>query len=194
MHAMGLPRDTLISQSTGGRRGSLSDRHARAAFHISMATRLATSGISMLIEKPLSLNMDGIEQLREIVRPRALVAAVGYVLRANPPLKAMRDAIRRGRFGQPQRSSPFPVSIFQRIVRPTSDTYYARRGSGGGAIQDAFTHIVIWANGWSDRSPGSSPMQVMVLPGCGGERDTGACASRHHRVLGCYSLNQFQTP
>jgi predicted dehydrogenase len=159
-----------------------------------MATHLATSGISMLIEKPLSLDMDGIEQLREFIRARALVVAVGYVLRANPPLKAMRDAIRRGRFGQPREIIAVSGQHFPTYRPAYRDTYYARRGSGGGAIQDAFTHIINlgeWLVGPISRLVADASHQVLQDVEV---EDTVHVLARHHRVLGCYSLNQFQTP
>ena len=72
-----------------------------AHLHVPMAIRLAEAGVHLLLEKPLSTSMEGIDTLRQVVRDRRLVAAVAYVYRANPVLRAMREAIASGRFGRP---------------------------------------------------------------------------------------------
>ena len=85
---------------------ALADRHDAAVvatpahLHVHMAIRLAEAG-DLLIEKPVSTSMEGIEQLRQSLRSRGLVAAIGYDLRAFPLLSQMREAIASGHFGQP---------------------------------------------------------------------------------------------
>jgi predicted dehydrogenase len=72
-----------------------------AQMHLPMATRLAEAGVHLLIEKPLGTSDAGADELVEIAQRRRITTAVAYVLRTNPSLSAMREAIHSGRFGKP---------------------------------------------------------------------------------------------
>jgi predicted dehydrogenase len=110
--------------------------------HVPLATRLAAAGIHLLIEKPLSTSLDGIEDLVRNVAQQNIVAAVAYVHRANPNLAAARQAIQSGRFGRPVQLTSVTGANFP-FYRPAyRDTYYRDRAHGGGAIQDALTHLI----------------------------------------------------
>ena len=67
--------------------------------HISMAQRAVDAGLDVLMEKPLSVAMDGVEELLEAVSQKQRMAAVGYVYRAHPSLAAMKQAITSGSLG-----------------------------------------------------------------------------------------------
>ncbi len=162
--------------------------------HIPMALAAAKCGIHLFIEKPLSTTLEGIAELQGEVRERKLVACVGYVFRAHPALAAMREAIRNGRFGQPVQvvgtfGQNFP------FYRPAyRDTYYKNHATGGGAVQDALTHVVNAQEclvGPVDRLIADAAHQV--LEGVEVE-DTVHLITRHGSVLGSVSLNQYQAP
>ena len=72
-----------------------------APMHVPQATQLVERGIHVLIEKPLSVSLAGVEALIDAAKARRVVASVAYVYRAHPVLAEMRDAIRSGRFGRP---------------------------------------------------------------------------------------------
>ena len=74
------------------------------------------------------------------------------------------------------------------------DIYYKDRATGGGAVQDALTHVMNagqWLVGPIDRLVADVDHQV--LAGVSVE-DTAHVLSRHDGVMGCYSLNQHQAP
>ena len=127
---------------------AVADRHDAAVvatpahLHIPMATRLAEAGVPMLIEKPVSTSVEGIDQLRQLLRSRGLVAAVGYDLRAHPLLQEMKKAIASGRFGQPVQFIAACGQHFPTYRPAYREIYYRDRATGGGAIQDALTHIL----------------------------------------------------
>ena len=165
-----------------------------AHLHVPMATRLANHGINLLIEKPLSTSLDGVEQLQKVIRRRGLVVAMGYVLRCHPSLAAMRSALESGRFGRPvqlivQSGQHFPT------YRPAyRDIYYTDRATGGGAIQDALTHLINaaqWIIGPADRVVVDAAHKV--LQGVEVE-DTVGMLSRHGEVFGSFAMNQHQAP
>jgi predicted dehydrogenase len=165
-----------------------------AHLHISLATRLVESGIHVLIEKPLSTSLDGVDRLRQAVLQRNLTAAVAYVLRTNPNLIAMREALHSGRFGRPVQLVAVAGQNFP-FYRPAyRDTYYKDRAHGGGAIQDALTHFVNaaeWLIGSIDRVVADDAH--CVIPDVDVE-DTVHVLARHQDVLASYALNQHQAP
>ncbi len=165
-----------------------------APSHVPLATRLVEAGVNVLIEKPLSTGEDGVDRLREAVRTRGVVAGVAYVYRSHPLLQAMRAAIREGRFGRPVELVAVSGQHFPTYRPAYRSIYYNDRSSGGGAIQDALTHLLNageWLVGPIDRLVADAAHQV--LDGVSVE-DTAHLLARHGDVLASYCLNQFQPP
>jgi predicted dehydrogenase len=165
-----------------------------ANLHIPMAIRLAKAGIHLLLEKPLSTNLDGIDKLHEILKQQNLKSAVAYVMRNNPILRSMRDAIASGRFGRPVEIVSTSGQHFPTYRPAYRDIYYKNRATGGGAIQDALTHVLNaseWIVGPINRIAVDASHQI--LEGVDVE-DTVHVMTRHGGVLGSYSLNQYQAP
>jgi predicted dehydrogenase len=165
-----------------------------APLHVPMATQLASAGVHLLIEKPLATSLDDVDALTRTVEAKNVVAAVAYVLRANPILARMREAIRSGRFGKPVQLVCVTGQHFP-FYRPAyRDTYYRDRATGGGAVQDALTHMINageWLIGPVDRVLADAAHQV--LPGVEVE-DTVHVIARQQGIPASYSLNQHQAP
>jgi predicted dehydrogenase len=163
-----------------------------AHLHVPMALKAVAAGAHLLIEKPLSTSLEGVETLHKESGARGLVASVAYVYRAHPALNAMRDALRSGRFGEPVQIVGTAGQCFP-FYRPAyRDTYYRDRTTGGGAVQDALTHIINageWLVGPVQRLVADFDHQV--LAGVDVE-DTVHVLTRHGKVMGCFSLNQHQ--
>ena len=165
-----------------------------AHLHVSMATRLAEAGVHVFIEKPLSTSLEGVERLQRVIEDRQLRSAVLYTFRAGPALRAMRDAIRTGRFGRPIQLVCTSGQHFPHYRPAYRDIYYVDHETGGGAIQDAMTHMVNAAEWFL------GPVQSLVtdaehnvLEGVTVE-DTVHMMTRHQIGMGSLSLNQFQVP
>ena len=162
--------------------------------HIPLALSLAKAGINLLIEKPLSTSCEGIAELVQTVTTKNLRAAVAYVYRAHPVLSEMKVALDSGRFGKPLQlvvvcgqNFPFYRPAYQK-------TYYANRHQGGGAIQDALTHLLNageWLVGPINRL--CCDAEHKAIPSVEVE-DTVHLICRHGEVMGSYSLNQYQAP
>lgn len=165
-----------------------------APLHVLQATLLARHRVHLLIEKPLSTTLQGIDALRETVHKGNLVVAVAYVYRCHPLLTAMRKAIIEERLGKPLEVVVVAGQHFPTFRPAYRDIYYADRAMGGGAIQDALTHLVNaveWLVGPVDRLAVDAAHQH--LEGVAVE-DTVHMLARHGSVLVSYSLNQFQAP
>ena len=165
-----------------------------AHLHIEIATQLAERGLHLLIEKPLSTSTAGIDRLQQIVRERGLTAGVAYVYRSHPLLTAMRTAIQEGRFGRPVELIAVSGQHFPTYRPAYRQIYYTDRTTGGGAIQDALTHVINageWLLGPAQRLVADAAHQV--LEGVTVE-DTVHLLARHGEVMASYSLNQHQAP
>lgn len=160
--------------------------------HIPLSTRLAGAGIHLLIEKPLSTSTDGIDALRRTLAGRSLVSAVAYVWRAHPLFRAVHDAVGSGRFGEVVQIAVQAGQHFPTFRPAYRSIYYKDRATGGGAIQDALTHMLNageWLAGPIDRLAADAAHRV--LEGVEVE-DTVNLIARQGEVLGSYSLNQHQ--
>lgn len=163
-----------------------------AHLHVSMATKLAEAGIHLLIEKPLSTSFDGVDRLRETIERRGVVCSVAYVYRAHPVLTPMREALLSGRFGRPLQLIAVSGQHFPTYRPAYREIYYKDRATGGGAIQDALTHIVNageWLVGPVTRLVADAAH--LRLEGVSVE-DTVHLLARHGEVLASYSMNQHQ--
>jgi predicted dehydrogenase len=165
-----------------------------APLHVPQAIRLADAGIHVLIEKPLAVSMDAVDTLQSVVVRRKVVAAVAYVYRAHPALAEMQRAIADGRFGRPLELVVVSGQNFAHYRPAYRQTYYASRTTGGGAVQDALTHLVNageWLIGPVDRVVADAGH--LAVEGVDVE-DTVHVLARHGPVLASYSLNQHQAP
>jgi predicted dehydrogenase len=163
-----------------------------ANLHIPMAIRLAEAGVHLLLEKPLSTCLDGIDKLRQTLERRNLVSAVAYVLRNHPVLRSMKEALASGRFGRPVEIVAVSGQHFPTYRPAYREIYYKDHATGGGAIQDAMTHVLNaseWLVGPINRLTVDAAHQM--LEGVAVE-DTVHVMARHGNVLGSYSLNQYQ--
>lgn len=165
-----------------------------AHLHVDMATQLAKKGIHLLIEKPVSTSLEGVDDLLRIVSEQSLTAVVGYVQRMHPMLQAMKDALDSERFGTPVQIVGLSGQCFPKYRPAYHEVYYADRRVGGGAIQDAITHLLN-AGEWL-----VGPIQSLVadaghqvLPKVTVE-DTVHVLARQGAVMGTYALNQYQAP
>lgn len=189
-----------IERAYAGLDEALADRHDAAVIatpaqlHVPMAIRLAQAGLHLLLEKPVSTSLDRVDELRETLHSRGLQAVVAYVLRFHPALHAMKRAIDAGRFGEPVQVASVAGQHFPTYRPAYREIYYADHATGGGAIQDALTHMVNagqWLVGPVDSLVADAAHQV--LEGVEVE-DTVGLLARHGRVLASYSLNQHQAP
>jgi len=165
-----------------------------AHLHVEMARQAMTQDCHVLIEKPLSVSLEGASELQTLATNRGVAAAVAYVYRCHPALTAMRSALLAGKFGTPLQVVAVSGQHFP-FYRPAyRETYYTRHETGGGAVQDALTHLVNaveWLVGPVDRLVADAAH--LALPGVTVE-DTAHVLTRHGGVLGCFSLNQHQAP
>lgn len=106
------------------------------SLHMPIALKLAEAGCHLLIEKPLSHSVEGVEQLIRLVDQKGVVGFVGYQLRFHPMIAAIRQWLNAGVIG---RVLAVRVEVGERLTdwhkyENYRDMYASRRDLGGGVI------------------------------------------------------------
>lgn len=171
-----------------------------APLHVPQARALVEAGLHVLIEKPLSTSEDGLDELAAAVARQETVCGVAYVYRVFPELREMHARLRAGEWGRPLELTVVGGQHFPTYRPAYRETYYTRHESGGGAIQDALTHLINlgeWLAGPISRLVCDA--DHLALPGVTVE-DTAHMLARQSPqagvpdVLASYALNQHQAP
>lgn len=160
--------------------------------HLGIAREGAAHGAALLIEKPLSVTLEGIGETRAAIARSGRFTAVAYVYHCFPWIVAAREFLHSGALGRPLHVSVVAGQHFPTFRPAYRDIYYARHETGGGAIQDALTHIVNateWLIGPMTRVFCDASHQQ--LEGVTVE-DTVNVTARHGTVLASYAMTQFQ--
>lgn len=165
-----------------------------ATLHVEMATRALERGLHVLIEKPLSLSLAGIEDLLAARTRSGRQVAVAYTYHSIPVLRAVKAFLAENPLGPLLQAVITAGQPFHRLRPGYASTYYRDRATGGGAIQDALTHAANWIE--SVLGPTESVLcdcAHLGVPNVEVE-DTVHIAARHARARCSYTLNQFQAP
>ena len=161
-----------------------------APSHVQIATHCLVARRHVLLEKPLARDLTGLDGLLAARDQAQRFAAVAYVLHFVPALQAARAFIQTGKFGALRHVVVNSGQHFPAFRPAYREIYYKDRSQGGGAIQDALTHManaVEWVAGPTTRVFCDAAHQV--LEGVTVEDTVNA---RNGDILVSYSLNQFQ--
>jgi len=119
--------------------------------HISVALEAARAGSNLFIEKPVSHNLERLDELSELVIANGLVSMVGLNLRFHAPLMALKQVISDGKIG---RILGIRCQVGQSLPNWHADedyrlSYSANKSLGGGVILDLIHEIdlAIWIAG-----------------------------------------------
>ena len=110
-----------------------------ANLHAGHAALIANSTAALLIEKPLCTRLEDVEWLRPIVAEK--VVQVGYVMRHHPAAQHVRELLAEGVIGTLHQVTVTAGQHFPSFRPAYREIYYKRHESGGGAVQDAATHL-----------------------------------------------------
>lgn len=165
-----------------------------AHLHIRCSLDALEHGACVFIEKPLAIAMDGVEGLIATAQASGRYHAVAYVYHLMPWMAAARDYLLGGSLGRLLHLSVVAGQHFPTFRPAYREIYYTRHETGGGAIQDALTHLinaVEWMTGPITRVFCDASHQM--LEGVTVE-DTVNLVARHGDILASYAMNQFQAP
>jgi predicted dehydrogenase len=162
--------------------------------HIPIALTALHHSAGLLIEKPLSVDFDRVDELSEAAAESSRFVGVAYVYHFIPAVEQARAFLGQGSLGKPLQVAVVSGQHFPTFRPAYREIYYTRHETGGGAIQDALTHLanaVEWLAGPATRIYCEAAHQA--LEGVDVE-DTVSVAAKHGPVLVTFSLNQFQAP
>jgi predicted dehydrogenase len=165
-----------------------------AHLHIRCSLQAMQHGASVFIEKPLAVSLEGIDDLIAAAHASQRYHAVAYVFHLMPWVAAAREVLLGGELGRPLHASVVSGQHFPTFRPAYREIYYTKHETGGGAIQDALTHLlnaVEWMIGPITRVFCDAAHQM--LEGVTVE-DTVNVAARHGDILASYAMTQFQTP
>lgn len=165
-----------------------------AHVHLPITCTLLKAGLHVFIEKPLAIDQAMVAETRELAVRSGRYVAVAYVYHLMPWFAGARAFIQAGHLGRLLQICSVSGQHFPTFRPAYRDIYYARHETGGGAIQDALTHVanlVEWITGpcthlYCDTAH-------LALEGVTVE-DTVQISARHGQTLASYALNQFQPP
>jgi predicted dehydrogenase len=107
-----------------------------SALHVAVAPDAARAGAHLLIEKPLSDQLQGVAELESLVADRRLSGLVGFQFRYNPGLRQIREWLRADAIGSVV-SAQVHWGEYLPDVHPWEDYragYAARPELGGGVL------------------------------------------------------------
>jgi len=110
-----------------------------AHLHVEHALALLPTTRAMLIEKPLATTLDALPDLFEAAKDKPV--GVAYVMRGHPAVGCVKKLLSDGRIGALLQVTYTGGQHFPTYRPAYRDIYYARRETGGGAVQDAATHM-----------------------------------------------------
>jgi predicted dehydrogenase len=168
---------------------------APANAHVALMRRCAEAGLAFMVEKPLSVTMDGVDEALALVAASGVEARVGYVRRVADEVLALRQQLLAGKIGDLRLAYLNSSQEFPKYRPDFQRTYYARPEMGGGAILDAASHLfdmLVWLMGRP--TDVSCMFDRLVLEGTDTE-DTCLVNIRFESgAMANVTINQFQKP
>jgi len=114
------------------------------SLHVSTAIECAKAGCHLFIEKPLSYNLNQIEELKKVVQDNKLVTFMGFQNRYNPCIKELKKILETKVLGN---LIAVNVDMGERLTtmhtyEDYKETYMARKDMGGGVILNQSIHEI----------------------------------------------------
>jgi predicted dehydrogenase len=147
--------------------------------HLAVAQHTVSLGCHVLVEPPLDLNLEGVQELRRLVRERAVVAAVGYPDRHYAAFQVLREALTEHRFGR-----PIQLIALRGVATPPA----------GSVVQHVLTHLLNlgeWLLGPIDQLTADAGR---LAEEDSTAEDTAHVLARHGKVFAVYAAHQPQRP
>ncbi|MFP3903005.1 MAG: Gfo/Idh/MocA family protein [Armatimonadota bacterium] len=105
--------------------------------HIPQSLRAIETGCHLFVEKPISVDMEGVEDLIAGAEEADLVIQVGYVLRHHPLIRRARQLIDEGAIGIVQMADIWAGSYIPDARPEYASLYWAKSSTGGGVLYNA---------------------------------------------------------
>jgi len=163
--------------------------------HIPMAQKCAEEGVHFLLEKPLSLDLKGVKELKATIKNKGIVAGVAYVYRNYKSIVRLKQRVDSGEIGTVKMVNSFCGSDYRKYRPDYRDIYYAKRSMGGGCILDTLSHHINLVEMFLGKEKEVCAIyDQLEFEGVECE-DSAAVISRFKKgEIASYTINQFQKP
>ena len=168
---------------------------APANFHIEPMMVCTKNKLPFMVEKPLSISLDGVDEVIDLVQSNNLFAKVGYTRRNSHVQKEVRQQILDKKIGDLKLVYINSSQEFPKYRPDFQKTYYAKPEMGGGAILDASSHMIdqlIWIAGKPKEV--SCMYDRIVLEGTNTEDTCFINIRFENGIMANITVNQFQKP
>jgi len=112
-----------------------------ANYHVPMALRCVEQGTPFLMEKPLSADMDKVDDLLNAVKKGAVKCAAGFTRRSIPSHIRFKELLIEKNI-IPKMASVVSGGDYRKYRPDYRDIYFAKKSMGGGCILDSVSHMV----------------------------------------------------
>lgn len=184
-----------VGEALGSRKFDAAVICTPAHTHIPIAQTCMNAGLHALIEKPLATSLEDIDRFLDVERMTRRVVRVAYVYRSIPAVQRAREIVQSGRLGAIRHIAAVAGQNYPSFRPDYRRIYYAKRESGGGAMQDALTHAVHgveWIMGPVREVACMAHHQV--LEGVEADDTVNLICLHESGAMASFALNQFQAP
>jgi len=115
--------------------------------HITPALKCANAGCHLFIEKPLSLSLDGADELIEIIEKKNLISMVGCNMRFHPAISYVHDTLISNLFFSKKLWGNFEFGFYLPFDKKDyQNSYKAKKSMGGNLIFDGIHELdcAVW--------------------------------------------------
>lgn len=139
--ALGVPADRLFATREAALAAGPYDGALVAtptAFHVADAIAMARAGLPLMIEKSLSVDLEGVAELQREIAARDLFAFTAYCFRFDPLAQQFAQLLAAGTIGKPLYARA-EMSTYLPEWHPHEDYrefYMAKKALGGGTLLD----------------------------------------------------------
>ncbi|HOJ31711.1 MAG TPA: Gfo/Idh/MocA family oxidoreductase [bacterium] len=166
-----------------------------ANYHVSMAKRCAMAFVSFMLEKPISVTFDGVDELVKIINKKKVLCGVGYTRRSIPSFRKLKELVNSGIVGDIKMANFYCGQDYRKIRTDFSQIYFARKEMGGGVLRDFITHFIDMAQWFIGKPEKGYVLQDNLVFGDAVETDDSAILiGRFSGNLVSFYCNAFQKP
>ena len=110
--------------------------------HMKFAIACAKAGCHLFLEKPISDDLSGVDELKEEVKKKNLKVFVGYQNRFHPGIRTVKETLKKKELG---RILSVEAVVGERLTtmhtyEDYKETYMARKDMGGGVVTNQLVH------------------------------------------------------
>ena len=110
--------------------------------HIDYATKAVNAGCHVLIEKPLSHSLEGVDELDALAKCKNKVVGVAFVQKNHPIITKTKQLIDSEELGKICIARCFTAQYLPYYRPDYKETYFVSRDKGGGVILDWMPHTI----------------------------------------------------